>query len=559
MTFLLLSDNNISNIDEFHWLFIELLTSMGHQIVCSEEFYFDAIIYYGNNYYNNNLLDNLCNTLPVLIIPLGKINSIFDVKMVNSNFGNIIIDSGLDANNIYKNIKGITKLSFDLVYFLFYYLAEEEYKYNKSRDKYERLTFEISKKKRIELENPIVSMWGLWIDNWLSNQSIKYNTPFYKKCIWPHQAKIAISFSHDVDIVNKNFYRYWRTFIYYLLNKETSISNFLYSILKDIYSKVVKGKSIYNNYQFSRIRSFHKTNNIKATFNIISSNSGVLDNENYIEKAKDDILKLIEDKHEIGLHGGYESKSYLNEKIFIAEKKLLQKIIGNKVISNRQHYLGFKFDKTFLIHEKAQIKSDSSTAYPDQAGFKSGFASPYQPWTFKESRKVNIYELPLILMDGTLLSKAYSNTRIDNAKTKFIDFFNIIESFNGVLTINWHQRIFSEGPYKKWMQLYYFIVEYINQRNVYVATQKNIIKRYKEIKSINIILKDNLLILTTPTQINSFSFIINYPYKLKTSKRSDILIRKKEGYYMVEINEMKANEEIILQIENETLESEAAK
>lgn len=549
MTFFLCTDSDIHNKREFNWICEEFIYSTGHQVIHSEDTFFDAIIYYGNNFKKNKKLNQFIGNVPILLIPNNNNNNKPNhVKVKNTNFGKIIVDKTI--NWIYNDNKNITSLEFDLITFLFYYLAEEEYLFNESRDKYGRLTFNLSEKERIELENPIVNMWAHWVDNWLNHELYKNNKIFYKKCLWPNQAKIAISFSHDIDIVNKDFYSYWKTFIYYLINRETSIRNFIFSIFKYFYLRVKGSKSTFNNFQFDNIRNFHKKHKIKATFNIMSSSANLLDNENYLELAKNNINDLIGDGHEIGLHGGYESKSFSNIKVFLKEKEILERYIKRSVVSTRQHYLGFKFNKTFLIHENSGIQIDSTVGYPDKAGFKSCFSHPYQPWLFEEHRKSSLHELPLILMDGTMMSKAYSNLNLDEAKEMFLHYFNTVKKFNGVLTINWHQRIFSEGPYKKWMQLYYFAVDYISNYNVYKATQQDIIKRYKAIKSVNISMQKDTIIIMSPISIDSFSFIISNSLNIKPLEKSGISIIKENENYVIEITKMNANDIVRLTFEN---------
>jgi len=541
--FLLYSDRATSEKMKFYWLIEEIITSIGHQVTINETLNFDAVIFYGEITLS---FTKIFKAYPILNIPLETMNR-GPIKTVDTKYGEVVFFESIKADKVSHLSENVTYLSFDLINFLFYYLSEEEYYHNHQRDNYSRLTFELSQKSISEIEQPIVNMWGKWIDKWLIDSLLNIDKPYFKKCHWPNQAEIAISFSHDVDIVNKDFFNYWRTFVFYLINRETTIKNFIFVFVRHIYLIVIKGKSIYNNYQFNRIKKFHKKNKIRATFNIISSKAGLLDNKNYLELAKNDIKELIEEGHEIGLHGGFESKSYSIENTFIQEKKMLVKEIGYEVLSSRQHYLGFDINKTFLIQEKAGIEVDTSVGYPDVAGFKSGYTHPYHPWLIKKKRKSNLYELPLILMDGTLMSKTYSNLSLSDAKKRFIFFFKIIKKYNGVLTVNWHQRIFSEGPYSDWMKLYYFIVRKANKNITYKATVKEIVSRYETIKSLQLFINKGFIHIQSHTNIISFSFILHLPYRLSKNQNNNVFLEvMKEGYSVIEIPEIKANEIILL-------------
>ena len=342
------------------------------------------------------------------------------------------------ANEIY--------LSFDLVRLLFYFLSEEEYLVNESRDQYGRLTFERSKKEENAVEYPIVNMWAKWIDNWVIDCFSKLGKPYFRKKLWPGDADIAISFSHDVDIVNKSSYRYWRTYLYFLFTSGTSIGAFLRSMLEDVQCLIKNGHRKFSNYQLEKIKSFNQKQGIRATFNIMTSNAGLMDNEMYLDLASNSIVSLNKEGNEIGLHGGFQSRTYSCLNAFIEEKQRLEDVVGCQIVSTRQHYLGFDPGSTFIIQETAGILVDSTVTYPDKPGFKSGFAHPYNPWIHNEERRSQVSELALIMMDSAMMSKLYAGLNFEQAINTFLSFFNMVKAFNGVLTINWHQRIFFEWP-----------------------------------------------------------------------------------------------------------------
>ncbi len=547
MTFFLATGAEIKNKNEFYWLYEQLLSSIGHDYTKDENHSFDAIIYYGNSPEENmskSVLDIHC---PSLYIPFESL-SIHKAILNKTEYGEVIANASFTGDQPFIRDKLKTYISFDLTQFLFSYLSEREYLDNSNRDRFGRLTYELSSKKDIEVENPILNMWAHWIDNWLSSNLKIGDKLYYRKNIWPNQAEMAISFSHDVDIVNKSYYRYWRTYLYSLKKGETSLLGFFQSFAKDLYSKLLKGVTPFVNFQFSRILEFHEKHKIKATFNIIASNEGGLDNEDYLTLAQDDIRRLMDEKHEIGLHGGFQSRSYRDETVYLAEKLRLESIFNIKVVSNRQHYLGYEHDKTFSILEKGEIKYDSTIAYPDRAGFKVCFASPYQPWISSQKRNAKLYELPLIIMDGTLFSKAYSNFNLKDAKAKFDYLFTTVLKYHGVLTINWHQRIFSGGPYDSWMKLYHYAVDLTNKHNIYKDTQKAILERYQIIKNVKISVSNASISISSPKELNSFSFRISKNVIARLPSKHGSIFKDEYGNDVIEIEKIMANEVVEIPI-----------
>jgi len=46
---------------------------------------------------------------------------------------------------------------------------------------------------------------------------------------------------------------------------------------------------------------------------------------------------------------------------------------------------------------------DSTVGYPDRVGFRAGTCIPYRPWLLSQDREAQLLEIPLIVMDVTLL------------------------------------------------------------------------------------------------------------------------------------------------------------
>ena len=85
------------------------------------------------------------------------------------------------------------------------------------------------------------------------------------------------------------------------------------------------------------------------------------------------------------------------------KKQRLEKVLGKKVIGYRNHYLRFKVPDTWELLSKAGFKYDTTFGYADCAGFRNGVCHPFRPYNINTGKQIDILEIPLIIMDRTLL------------------------------------------------------------------------------------------------------------------------------------------------------------
>ncbi len=103
---------------------------------------------------------------------------------------------------------------------------------------------------------------------------------------------------------------------------------------------------------------------------------------------------------EIGLHGSYRSLE--NGCTLGAEFEQLRKR-GFAVEGNRQHWLRFTLDRLIPALEQAGATYDSSLGWYESIGFRGGACFAYPPYNFKNERASSFLEIPLAVMDVSLL------------------------------------------------------------------------------------------------------------------------------------------------------------
>jgi len=316
-----------------------------------------------------------------------------------------------------------------------------------------------------------------------------YNEGF--KPTYPDGKKFAICISHDVDVLfsAKNemkdgglkYTGGFRNLMhltkheFQLRLKKSNVSNSINKIL---------------NPNFNLIRTIEKEQKINAvsSFYFLSLTEDEQD-FNYNPNQIKDQFKLVTDAgSEIGLHGGHQA--YASSEKIIAEKNLLEKATGVKIKGHRNHYLKFTTPNSWYNQARAGLLYDTTFGYADCAGFRNGMCYPYIPYDLSKKEFIDIIELPLIIMDVSLLN--YMRLTFEESRKLIEDLIEKIKSINGVVTFLWHNT-YMDGEMGKF---YDFFLNYISKQDAWITTSEKLVEWYKEqgyLKQISEIIENKLI------------------------------------------------------------------
>jgi len=155
------------------------------------------------------------------------------------------------------------------------------------------------------------------------------------------------------------------------------------------------------------------------------------------------------------------------------EKEKLEKITENAIFGGRQHYLRWKTPDTWRILEKAGLKYDTTLSFADHEGFRCGICLPYKPFDVLENRVLDIWELPLTVMDGSLFN--YQNLTPEEGFWRIKSIINTVKKYQGVFVLLWHNSSLDDLSYPGWIKVYEKTIEYLGRENVFNAPAKGII------------------------------------------------------------------------------------
>jgi len=140
---------------------------------------------------------------------------------------------------------------------------------------------------------------------------------------------------------------------------------------------------------------------------------------------------------EMGVHPAYDT--FLSPEKLRAEAERCRAAVGQQRIGGRQHFLRWH-PETWLHWEQCGLAYDSTLGYADHVGFRAGTSVPYLPWLWKQNRRANLLEIPLVLMDRTLTSADYMGLTPEESLVTVKNLIRRCEAVGGVLTLLWHNN-----------------------------------------------------------------------------------------------------------------------
>lgn len=368
----------------------------------------------------------------------------------------IIILLKCETPEIIQKNRGIY-LNIDVISNAFYLVSRYEEYINKERDSHKRFSYKSSAICTANaVDRPIINEYIELVYSLMN----KLDNNIVKGSKWDDKDYV-ICISHDIDSILKYRDKFLKAFLVKLI-KERNI--------KEAFNKVKNYIMSLFNYQKDPYWTFDYLMNLEEKYSFTSSyyfmTSGETNKDNSYS-INNTVLKKVFNRikandSEIGIHGSYNS--YNNVKCLKKEIDLLSKYTN--VDGIRQHYLRFSIEETWKTQIENNIKYDTTLAFADTAGFRAGICSPFRPFDLKRKVKLDIWEIPLIVMDGTLMERGYLNLSCDQAVNFMKVLIDRIKYHNGVFSLLWHNSSFDyEGEWKGWQSVYEEILKYAYETN----------------------------------------------------------------------------------------------
>ncbi|MCB0686931.1 MAG: hypothetical protein KDC53_10410 [Saprospiraceae bacterium] len=290
-------------------------------------------------------------------------------------------------------------------------------------------------------------------------EKISQNITAFESKSLPKPSRVFLS--HDIDTITASLLHEGKAAV---VKKDIAL------VLKVILKHVLNGPSYRN---MDRIMDIHDQYDAKSTFfwlvkkgkyqspyteKPIPHSDYRIDN-----KVIQQIQRRIVDRgFENGLHKSASRTSFNNEINDLAEK----------VLGNRNHYLFVRMPDHFAAIEKSKILLDFSMGFGRMYGHRNSYARPFIPYSMKNNTNYSFLEVPLQLMDTTF--KFYQKRSAKQTEKLILDFMEK-HRFNSVISILWHNDMFSPVKNPQWLKLYKSILDYLRQNQLRSITQKELL------------------------------------------------------------------------------------
>jgi hypothetical protein len=182
-------------------------------------------------------------------------------------------------------------------------------------------------------------------------------------------------------------------------------------------------------------------------------------------------LQSLQADQDVGLHGSPESA--FEAQILKKEMDCLTSL-GFRISGYRSHYLHFDYQKSFAILEDSGILYDSTLGYWENIGFRAGISFPFYPFNIAQNRPFRVLEIPLIVMDTTLLSGKAMNLSPRSAGLALRRLINIAARYQSHLSLLWHNTTFDPIDYPLWGKVYWKTLRYAEKKNGWITSLQDI-------------------------------------------------------------------------------------
>lgn len=284
--------------------------------------------------------------------------------------------------------------------------------------------------------------------------------------VYPGGKKFAACISHDMDLVyNHNSIQgnlLWGTVN--LLKGNTQKATYHLSSLKK--------RKLNDSWTISHTLDILDTYQVKSSFYFLALDEHERDFNYKIEQLDQDIHRLREQGHEVGLHGGHDA--FDQQEKMQEERDKLEKITGARTRGYRSHFLNLAIPTTWHILQKCSFSYDASLGFSREIGFRNGMCYPFRPYLLDKQSWMDFFVLPLQIMDVALFLKKHVNYQDALNQCKKIIDENA--SMGGVCTLLWHNN-YMQGEMGKFFRE---VLSYLHHMNAWMPTSLDLINWWKK-------------------------------------------------------------------------------
>jgi len=333
--------------------------------------------------------------------------------------------------------------------------------------------------------SPIVNRNFLLLGRLLEEPNLGVSPGAGNRPSYPGGKKFAVCLTHDVDYLKKTALQRAKHFRHTAFRAVRAVRKGRWAEggreAATLVSRCLGGGEYR---RFREIRDLEARYGAVSTFNVYArpggfSLRGLVRDPWYDVKTsgslQTDLAEIAAGGGEIALHGSYDS--YRDRELLTRERGELEKAAKTRIIGGRQHFLRLSVPETWIVQEQAGLRYDATFGFRDLAGFRNGAAFPFQPFDFECNRPIDLWEIPLVLMDGVLFDRDFSGE--SEVWPRAEEVLETLKECRGAASICWHQRVFCDRDFPGWGDLYERILRWIRDRDGWMGTCRDLVEHWE--------------------------------------------------------------------------------
>ena len=232
---------------------------------------------------------------------------------------------------------------------------------------------------------------------------------------------------------------------------------------------------------FSQILSGEDRRGVSSTFFVIARHTHKQDGnqpETYKRRIPEALRLVGEAGCEVGLHGNDADLRGVGP--LSRDRDDLQARGGAAVTGIRFHYLRALYHETLPYLEAAGFDYDTSLAFAEHEGFRCGCSFPFRPYSLTDERPLDLVELPLAVMDGTLQEPHYRGLAAGDAEHAAASVLARAMRSGGAVGLLWHNNRFDRRVSRGYNGVYWRLVDQAQAHGAFCGRAADIVARWTQ-------------------------------------------------------------------------------
>ncbi|NLE23607.1 MAG: hypothetical protein GX624_12640 [Actinobacteria bacterium] len=220
---------------------------------------------------------------------------------------------------------------------------------------------------------------------------------------------------------------------------------------------------------------------VSSTFYVIARHTHRQDGnqpETYRRRIPEALKLVTSAEREVGLHGNDADLRSLGG--LERDRHALSGRVGRAVEGIRYHYLRALYHDTLPMLDQAGFTYDTSLAFAEHEGFRCGCSFPFHPYRLADERPLDLVELPLAVMDGTLQEPHYRGLSAADAEPAAASVLVRALRSGGAVSLLWHNNRFDRRLSRGYDRVYWRLVDEALAHGAWCTSAGEIVARWKK-------------------------------------------------------------------------------